>query len=55
MANAKFAGTRLKDALPPDAIKIGTVGPYDKYQRGAWLYLLDRRTGKVINVAKDKR
>ena len=55
MANAKFAGTRLKDALPSDAIKVGTVGPYDKYQCGSWLYLLDRRTGKVMNVTKDKR
>lgn len=55
MATAKFAGTRLKDALPADATKIGTVGNHDKYRHGKWLYLVDRKTGEVVNVAQDKR
>jgi hypothetical protein len=55
MPKAKLAGTRLRDALPENATRIGSVGNYDKYQHGPWLYLVDRKTGEVINVAQDRR
>ena len=54
-AGAKWAGTKLKDALPKGAKKVGRLGHYDTYQHGKWLYLVDPTTGEVVNVTQDKR
>jgi hypothetical protein len=54
-ASAKYAGTKLRDALPKGAKLTGKVGPNETYKHGEWLYLVDPKTKEVLNVTKDRR
>ncbi len=48
---------KLHDALPEDAKLIGKLGPNEKWvsKDGKWLYLVEPRTKKVLNVQQERR